>query len=151
MRFEQVRDILDHAREFHKKLHEFYQQLANQEESARIKLLLEYLGGHESFLEQGIANFEESASEQILDTWFQFTQDEALLQLPEKLDLKPHMPVEEVIRIGLELDDRLIKLYKDALENSDVPEVQQVFDNLLAMEQQEQRHLVRAALDAGDI
>lgn len=151
MRFEQVRDILDHAREFHKKLHELYQQLADQEEAARIKLLLEYLGGHEKLLEQGIANFEQSASEEILDTWFQFTQDDAILKLPETLQLKPHMAVDEVIRMGLELDDRLIKLYRDAVENSEVPEVQEVFDNLLAMEQQEERHLVRAALDAGDV
>lgn len=151
MRFEQVRDILDHAREFHKKLHEFYQQLASQEKAARIKLLLEYLDGHEKLLEQGIANFEQSASEQILDTWFQFTQDDEILKLPETLQLKSYMSVEEVIRMGLELDDRLIKLYKDAVENSEVPEVQDVFNNLLAMEQQEERHLVRAALDAGDV
>ncbi|MCK5188869.1 MAG: hypothetical protein KAR12_02310, partial [Methylococcales bacterium] len=97
MRFEQVRDILDHAREFHKCLGEFYQNLVEYEEETRIKMLLEYLGRHEKFLEQGIANFEESASEQVLDTWFQFTQDKATLKLPNSKNIKPDMSVEDVI------------------------------------------------------
>jgi len=151
MRFEQVRDILDHASEFHKRLGEFYQNLADHDDAARIKMLLEYLGRHEKFLEQGIANFEESASKQVLDTWFQYTQDKAILKLPEASNIKPNMPVEEVIRMGLDLDDCLLKLYKDAAENSEVPEVKEVFNNLLEMEQEEEHHLVRAALDSRDI
>ena len=151
MRYEQVRDILDHAREFHKRLEEFYQNLAQNEAVARIKMLLEYLSRHEKFLEQGIANFEESASEQVLDTWFQFTQDKETLKLPEAVNIKSHMSVEDVIRMGLELDDRLIRLYKDAAENAEVPEVKDVFNNLLEMEKEEEHHLVRAALDSRDI
>ena len=151
MRFEQVRDILDHAREFHKRLGEFYQNLADHEEAARIKMLIEYLGKHEKLLEQGMVNFEESVSKQILDTWFQFTQDKTILKLPKAMDIKSHMSVEDVIRIGLELDNRLIEFYKDAAENSEVPELKEVFNNLLEMEQEEERHLVRAVLDSSDI
>ncbi|RKZ45365.1 MAG: hypothetical protein DRQ58_10535 [Gammaproteobacteria bacterium] len=151
MRFEQVRDILDHAREFHKCLGEFYQNLVEYEEETRIKMLLEYLGRHEKFLEQGIANFEESASEKVLDTWFQFTQDKATLKLPSGNNIKSNMSVEDVIHMGLELDDCLIKLYKDAAEDSEVLEVKEVFNNLLKMEQEEEHHLVRAALDSWDI
>jgi hypothetical protein len=151
MRFEQVRDVLDHAREFHNRLSEFYQDLADHEEAARIKMLLEHIGTREKSLEQGLANFEESASKQVLDTWFQYAQDESTLKLPDAMEIKPHMSVEDVIRIGLELDDRLIKLYKDAAENADVPEVREVFNNLLEMEQQDEHRLVRAALESGDI
>lgn len=151
MRFEQVRDILDHARELHECLGGFYQNLVHHEEAARVKMLLEYLGRHEKFLEQGIADFKERASKQVLDTWFQFTQDKATLKLPEAINIKSNMAVEDVIRMGLELDDCLIKLYKDAAENSEVPEVKEVFNNLLEMEQEEEHHLVRAALDSRDI
>jgi rubrerythrin len=150
MRFEQVRDVLNHAREFHKRLSEFYRNLADHEETARIKMLLEHIGTHEKSLERGLANFEESASKQVLDTWFQYTQDESTLKLPEAMEIRPHMSVEDVIRIGLELDDRLIELYKDAAESADVPEVREVFNNLLEMQQQDKHHLVRAALEAGD-
>ena len=151
MRFEQVRDILGHAREFHKRLDEFYQNIAQHESAARIKMLLEYLGRHEKFLEQGLANFEENASEQVLDTWFQNAQDKETLKLPKASNIKSHMSVEDVIHMGLELDDRLISLYKDAAENSEVPEVNEVFNNLLEMEQEEEHHLVRAALDLRDM
>ena len=56
-----------------------------------------------------------------------------------------------MIRMGLELDEKLIGLYKDAVENSDVPEVKEVFNNLLEMEQQEEHQLARAALDLRDM
>ena len=151
MRFEQVRDILDHVREFHKRLDEFYQNLAQHESAARIKMLFEYLGSHEKNLEQGLANFEEGASEQVLDTWFQNAQDKEMLKLPEATTIKSHMEIEDVIRMGLELDEKLIGLYKDAVENSDVPEVKEVFNNLLEMEQQEEHQLARAALDLRDM
>ena len=151
MRFEQVRDILDHVREFHKRLDEFYQNIADHETSVRTKMLLEYLGRHEKSLAQGLADFEETASEKVLDTWFQNAQDKETLKLPEATEIKSHMSVEEVIHLGLELDGRLISLYKDAAESSAVPEVKEVFNNLLEMEQQEEHQIARAALDLRDM
>jgi len=61
------------------------------------------------------------------------------------------MSVDDVIRMGLELDESLIKLYKNAAEESEVPEVKEMFNNLLKMEQEEKHHLVRTALGSMDI
>ena len=142
MRFTQVRDVLDHAQAFHKRLSEFYQDLADHEDATRIKMLLDHIARHERQLEKCLKDYEESASKQILDTWFQYSEDELSLTIPDDIAIKPHMSVQDVIRIGLELDDRIIKVYNDAAASADVPEVREVFDNLLSLEKQEQHHLV---------
>ncbi len=151
MRFVQVRDILDHTKEFHKRLSEIYQDLADHEEGVKIKLLLDYIVRHEQHLEKALADYEESASIQILDTWFQFSQDESTLKFPEDIQIKPGLSLEDVIRIGLELDGQVIKVYEDAAANADVPEIRQVFKKLLELEKHEEHHLVRAALESREM
>lgn len=151
MRFETVRELLDHARLFHRHLSEFYEGLVSQEEAERVKMLLEHLGRHEKHLEESLAEYENEASRQVLDTWFQYTHDEATLKVPESLEIKPDMTIYNVIQIGLALDDRLIEVYKESAENADVPEVREVFKNLLAMEEEEKHSLVRAALESMDV
>ena len=151
MRFAQVRDILDHTQAFHKRLSQYYQDLADHEEAVKIKMLLDYIARHERHLEKALADYEESASTQVLDTWFQFSQDESTLKLPEDIQVKPYMSLDDVIRIGLKLDGQVIKVYEDAATNADVPEVRQVFKHLLELEQNEEQHLVRAALETREM
>ena len=151
MRFAQVRDIIDHTKAFHKRLSEFYQDLADHEEAVRVKLLLDYIVRHEKHLEKALADYEESASTQILDTWFQFSQDESTLKSPEDIQIKPDMSLEDVIRMGLELDGQVIRVYEDAAANADVPEVRRVFKYLLELEKHEEHHLVRAALESREM
>ncbi len=151
MRFEQVRDLLDHARLFHKHLSEFYADLASHEEAERVKLLLEHLGRHEKHLEESLAEYEDEASRQVLDSWFQFTHDESTLKIPESMEIKPHMTIADVIRIGLALDNRLIEVYEESAQSAEVPEVREVFENLLEMEEEEKHTLMRAALESMDM
>ena len=71
MPYGQAKEILEYAREFHNKVSEFYQQLADKAQSARIKLLLDYLVRHEKHLERSLKDFEDAVSSKALDTWFQ--------------------------------------------------------------------------------
>lgn len=151
MRFQQVRDLLDHARLFHRDLSKFYKSLASNEESERVKLLLDYLGRHEKHLEESLSAYEDDAPTQVLNSWFQFTLDESTLKTPESIQIKPHMTIADVIRMSLSLDDRLIKVYKNIAKTAEVPEVREVFENLLQMEEKEKHTLARAALNSMDL
>ena len=145
MRFEQTRDILNHARDFHRQVSEFYKRLSDKAEKQRVKMLLDYMSRHESNLERSMAKYQEATSKEVLDTWFQYTHDEDTLALCRDTEFKPDMTVEEVVRVALRLDDCLIKLYREMAARTDCNEAREIFKNLLALEESEKSKLARNA------
>ncbi len=73
MRFEQTKDILEHTQQFYKLIADYYHLMSDQTHKPRIKMLLDYLSRHEKHLEKTLSEYEDSASEQVLNTWFQFS------------------------------------------------------------------------------
>lgn len=151
MRFEQTRDVLEHTRHFHGKLARFYENLAENEAQERMRLLLEYFGRHERRLTQSLRRFEEQTASEILDTWLDFTHDEEVLCFPKDLDIHPQMSVDEVIGIAMQLDQCLIRLYRELAQQTDVPEVREVFQALLQMEEKERDHVAQQAERLNDL
>ena len=151
MRFEQTRDILDHARAFHSHISQLYLRLAGEAEKGAVKMLLDYMGRHERNLEEALIRYEQQASEQILDTWFQYTHDEETLHICEASEFRPDMTVKEVVAAGLKLDDCLIRLYREMAEYANSEQVRDVFRNLLEMEEREKHKLSRNALQTLDV
>lgn len=150
--FQQARDVVDHTRNFHHQLSEFYEKLKRETERERVKMLLDYLSRHEKHLEETLAQYEDDVSEKILDAWFQYVPEEEDQDLsPEKLHVKPDMSVEDVIRMALQLDDYLVKLYEGMVERANFPEVREAFLNLLELEKQEQHQVSKNALSMTDI
>jgi rubrerythrin len=144
--FERTRDVLEHARVFHKQLSELYHQLEGKAERERVRMLLDYLSRHEKHLDESLASYEEEASRMVLDTWFQYTPEADTSQLLAQIKLQPGMSVSDVVRVALRLDDYLVDLYRSMAEHSDIPEVREVFTNLLDMERQEKHQAARNAL-----
>lgn len=149
--FEQTRDVLDQVRDFHRQVSELYHRLADEAGKERIKMLLDYMSRHEQNMEESLKEYEDEASEMILNTWFQFVPDDSILKSVQDIQLQPDMSVEDVISLALRLDDILIDLYKRMVEEAEIPEVQEVFQNLLEMENQEKHLSVRNSLSVDDI
>jgi rubrerythrin len=152
MRFETTRDVLDCVKQFHSKASDLYNQLANHEEQERLKLLLDYLSRHETHLAKSLADYEQETSEKILNTWFQYVPDQALLEPINNIDIEPNLSVDEIVDLAMGLDNCLIELYKEMINHSSaISEVKEVFQNLLDMEKQEQHQLARSRLGTLDI
>lgn len=152
MRFETTRDVLDYVKQFHRKARNLYSELADQEEQERLKLLLNYLSRHENHLAKSLADYEKETSEKILNTWFQYVPDQALLESINDIDIEPNLSVDEIVDLAMRLDDCLIQLYKEMIDHSSaISEVKEVFQNLLDMEKQEQHRLARSRLGTLDI
>lgn len=149
--FEQTRDVLDHARSFHHQVAELYHALEDTAEQGRVKMLLDYLQRHEKHLEQSLADYEGEASKRILDTWFQYALEEDPADFLSEVEVKKNMSVEDVVRLALRLDDYLIDLYRHMVAHSDIPEVKEVFANLLELEQQDEHQIARNALGIDDM
>lgn len=151
MRFEQTKDVLNHARDFHAKLARFYHSLADETQQERIKLLLDYFSRHEQHLGDSLDRFEDETSTDILDTWIDFSQDKQILRFPADIDIEPDMSVEQVIKIAMQLDECLIRLYRQLVDNTNVPELREIFEELLALEESEKHRVARQSLRINDM
>lgn len=153
MSFETTQDVLDHARAFHRQVSEFYDQLSQQNQKQRIKMLLDYLSRHEKHLEESLALYEEQVSSGILKTWFQYPPPKETLDICVNMSLegREDLTVEQVIELALQLDECLVDLYRAMIESADTEEVKAVFQNLLEMEKQEEIDMVRDTLQFNGI
>ncbi len=149
--FETTRDIIGLARQFHREVSDFYECLSNQASKGRVKLLLQYMSRHEKHLEECLAEYEQDASDRILETWFQYAPATTPVENLETVQLESEMSIDDVVKVGLRLDECLINLYREMADNAESREVAEVFCNLLDLEQQEEIALTRNALSIKDL
>jgi rubrerythrin len=151
MRFEQVRDVLEYARTVHRQLSEFYKNLGEQAEKERVKMLCDYMSRHEKHLEESLADYEDGAAENVLNTWFQFAPSEEMFATLRDFKVTPALSVDQVVRLAMEVDDCLINYYRTMAESADTEEVREIFNNLVSMEEHEKVRFARNALRLEDL
>jgi rubrerythrin len=151
MPYGQAKEIIDSARAFHQRASEFYQQLSDKAEGARVKMLLDYLVRHEAHLDRALGNYTEEVRTKALNSWYQYAQDHCLLQPFDVSQYPTDMTIDDVMDIGLNIDSCLIASYKGMAEAATNPEVHEIFESLLQMEQQQKHKLARISLEIGDM
>jgi hypothetical protein len=150
MRFEQTRDVLEHVRHFHLEISDLYDRLSAQSDKERLKLLLDYMSQREKKLARALSEFTDETSQNILDTWFQYTHDNDRLRCPD-LHLTADTTVDDIMRFGLALADCFIDLYREIAATADSEEIAAVFRNLLDSEEGEKLKLARNAQLLNDL
>jgi rubrerythrin len=137
--FEQVKDVLEYGKLLHQEIKTLAERMEDVEQSARLKLLLEYLKRHEDELSRALARFSEQTKQRILDIWLPYPPDPKILEKLRAITIHPNMSVEEVAKIVLTFEDALIELYRESLNEIDDPEVQEMLANLVQLEDAEKR------------
>ena len=147
MTVEQTRGIVDHAREFHEQLAEYYHRMADVAQRPRVRLLLDYMSAHEQRRAAALAEYEDTAPTQILNTWLQSSADtDAMHRVRAELAtlrIHPDLELDEVIEIGLRLTDCVLAVYRDLAERAEPASIRDVFQNLLQMEAKAQQQFAR--------
>ncbi len=138
-KFEQVRDVLEHGKFLHAEMKALADRIEDQAQSAHLKLLLDYLKRHEDELASSLEKFEEETRKSILDVWLPYPPDPRIEKRLQAIEIHPNMSLEEVTRLVMEFEDALIELYKEALNEIEDPNVQEVLQNLVALEDTEKR------------
>jgi rubrerythrin len=153
MAFETTKDVLDHAREFHTQLSDFYSLLSRKSEKERVKLLLDYMSQHEKYLEETLTRYEEEVSGKILNTWFQYPPPQEILDTCREVNINEteNLTVDDVIEMAVKLDQCLIDLYKEMIKNSETDQMREIFTNLMEMEKRQELELVRDAQEWKDL
>ena len=143
----QVRDILEGVRRIHHQLSERYEALSKIEPDERLDLLLEYMARHEENFNQCLARYEDEAASGILDTWLPFVPDEITSSALEQVEMHAGVSADELIGNALSVDKRLIALYEVLAGSTSVPHVQELFTNLVQLEEAKDRRYSSAICD----
>ena len=140
---EQVRDIIDHARDFYSQLSTYYSELSGVTDQERVKIFLDYLSVCEKRHEQALAEYEETAPRDIINTWFKCGDDEATSTLLEPSLLTSDMDIDTVLREALRLGQCISDMYQKALDRAQTDGIKEIFRNLLEGNKKDMRNLVR--------
>ena len=151
MAIKQTRDVLDYVRDFHKKLGDFYDDLADHQDKERIKMLLTYMARHEKYLEEMLDEYEKNASKKVMDSWLQCAPEMEMVDIFATVKLDPDMSVDDIISLAVKLDDYLIEVYRKVADSAELEEVKNIFTKLLEKENQEKYTLVRQAMRLNDL
>ena len=135
-------DIIDHAKNFHSELSEYYHKLSGIADKERVRILLNYLSENEKKQEEALAEYEGVAPHEVMDTWFKYGPD-----IPEKSfeeeKMSADMDVDAVVHEAVRLDNYLSEMYKTAITRAQSESIKKVFINLLALNEKHIRDLVR--------
>lgn len=147
MAFAQTRDVLDHVKQFHRMLGEYYERLKGSTEEPRARTLLDHMSRHENHLADCLADYETLVSKNVLDTYFKYESESTVVKAIAELQLRPGMRIEDVTAAAKHMGLRLMAFYREMAGRAVSLRVREVFENLLEMEQREQIELSKQLLD----
>ena len=146
MSFNQTKDLLDVARQFHLNLAELYQEMLKRAASEQARALIGTLIEHEQILEKRLEEYEEAGSTNILDTFFKYVVEEHKKCFQE-YTLPDSMSPMDVIEATRHFDQCLSSFYKEMAQKSLSEHVREALLNLMQMELHEQMTLSRRTLE----
>ena len=142
-----TRDLLDKMKLFHKMIGALYEEISHETSKPRVKMMMDYLVGHEKDLSNSLNEFELSSSSEILNFNFQYTPDTSLDLFFEGVDFSPDMAVAEILNIVLGFSDRLLVIYKRLSEQAESTEVSALFKSLADMVEKDRLLTVQNSLE----
>jgi hypothetical protein len=130
MSYRQISDILKTVNQFHDRLMREIQRHSQCSDDPRLDLLADYLKHQRGVLQEAVKRDQEDESQNVLDTWIQFTPDDELKESIKKLQLKEGEPVAELFTRVLEADQALLDLYEILSEQTSAERVREFFNSL---------------------
>lgn len=143
-----VREVLQQIEKFHYGLAELYSGLATTCTNARTRMLAEYMARREERLAAAFTRYEDDVrNNSTLAYWFKVAP-----MLPEKLrldgvTLSPDINTDDLSNFGVDLDETLRTFVKDISDTATSLRVRELFADLMAQEEREQRQTSRATLE----
>jgi rubrerythrin len=146
MAFNQTKDLLDVAREFHVQMEGLYRRMLKRAASEETIQLIRTLIEHEKTLEQQLCEYEDEVSGNILETYFKFMVEKCMKCFDDYV-LPQSMSSMDVIETTRNFDRCLAQFYKDMAAKAQVEHVREVLLNLMNLELREQMNLSRRTLE----
>jgi hypothetical protein len=109
-------------------------------------MLLDYLIEKQVQIGEVLSSFAEVSQQPILDNWMQFTPNVDLHQLFDDQQPQIEIAFAEIMQLADFYSQALVEFYKEAANESELPKVKMIFENLKKMAIQANRQQNNAAL-----
>ncbi len=152
MKAETVEDLINWTRDTHGVLARLLRENADQQSRTQSELLMRYLADHEAALEKMVSKYEGRADQSSLGTWVYDYVTENPVTI-DNLDADEHgeSDIEEISATIFAAHKQLIELYRYLLGRADTPELRDLIEELLALEQHESMRLAYQVNRAADL
>lgn len=151
MPYGQAKQILGYAREFHRFARDYFKQLSDSTQQPRMKMLLDYMSRHEEHLDEILKEHETSTKNKAMEAWFQFSTECSVFKPVKNISYTDELTVDQVFEIAAQIDKCMIDSYNTVINRTSNPEVRELFQNLLEMEEHEKQVRARTALGLMDM
>ena len=147
----QVKEFVSFGKNLHAEVHKLYEKLNEREPRERVRMLLDFLSRHEQHMQEALARFEKSSRSGILEAWLEYSPGLDVDEAMRKCAMPDHPGTDDLVKIALEFDDTLVRLYREVAEKVHDQKTKELFVNLLHLEEQEKIQITRAAMSLWDM
>lgn len=152
MELETVDHLLTWTQDFHRNLQRCLKHCAGAQQSERVRLLTDYLIDHEKELTRLVGQFQQQADKNVLDTWCLEYVNKERVKAHDICDLPyADMNAQEVVNDVIAQHEKVIDLYRYLVNKAETPEVRELLEELLDLEQHEAMRMVQSSNRWGDM
>ncbi|PIE40664.1 MAG: ATPase [Gammaproteobacteria bacterium] len=146
MKIKTLRDVLSWTQSFHQELSNTFKELGDTSDSTRLQLLLEYLAEQEQSLANVMDEFEETTSENALNTWcYDFLANNPIQMIDTSEKPLSQWNTTEIINAVEKQHNQVISLYRHLLGHVETPSATDLVKKLLNLEEHEAMKMTQSA------
>ena len=152
MRFEQVRSLLQHrVPDYHRKVSNYYQEMADGDVSPRVRLMLDYLIDHELHRALALGEFCKEASHHVLDHWFKGVEIAFPVAKKDTLGDAARTDLDQLVKSAVIYKTSLINYFAHCLEHSTDNELTNLIETLRKQEEKAMKRMIRHSQGLADL
>lgn len=130
MSYQQIREILDAIRKFHRQLRQELEDTYPDTEDPRSKFLMRSLRRGEKEMDMALARYKNEGESSVLDTWIQYVPSEELEDLMLTGHLPAHSSPDEILRWKQNVDEALAAFYHQLGDQVSSPKAKELLESL---------------------
>lgn len=142
MSFDQVKHVLQQAKDFSSKTADYYAALDKIHHQAPMKMLLKYLTERDKAFSEMIDLYISDAPKGTADRWLQFTPTNRVSQNLDELKAKPIDSIDAMVEVALKIDQQLLTYLRTVGNSARKPKIRDHIFNLLNATTRKNRDLV---------
>ncbi|GLS83315.1 hypothetical protein [Paraferrimonas haliotis] len=151
MRIQQLQELIEYVAACRKDMASLYQRLAQQADSSRVTLMLEYLVTHENEVSEKLLEYVADAPDTVLQAWLKDFLFEDFKSNCEKIEIPADISEEQILDLHLSLENKLIGLLEENAARLGTKAAKQALEQLILVEKNRQKRLVHSTMRMDDI
>jgi hypothetical protein len=141
MLYIQVKEIVDYTREVDEVISRVFEKFSETAHNKLVAALSEYLGRHYHRLSDNLSKMSKDDYGALMSKHVPYGPQPADFRRIEKLDFDPDAKQEELLDAAVEVDEKLVELFKTILDQPVDMEIKEFFENLIKYEEADEERL----------